>query len=670
MPIITIFATLSIFREMYSVHNLSVQFGGESLFRNGTFIINARDRIGLVGKNGSGKTTLLRIISGLQSPTEGEVVIPTGKTLGYLAQEMTLHNTRTVAQEAATAFHELHRLEEEITAISHQLTIRDDFDSPEYHRMVDRLTELNEKFNILGGQKADENTERILMGLGFRREDLQRPLNEFSYGWQVRVEIAKILLKRPDLLLLDEPTNHLDIDSIEWLESFLLDYPGAILLVSHDRAFLDNVTNRTIEIELGRFYDYKVPYSEYVVQRESRLESQLAAYNNQQRQIRQIERFIERFRYKNTKARQVQSRIRMLEKMEEIGIDEFDASAIHFRFPPAPPSGKVVAEAEQLVKRYGRHLVLNDLKFAITKGERVAFVGRNGEGKTTLSKIIAGLLEFEGKFRLGYNVAIGYYAQNPNEMLDPGLTVFETIDKVAVGDIRPKIRTMLGGFLFSEDDIDKKVKVLSGGEKSRLALAKLLLTPANLLVLDEPTNHLDMQSKDILKNALIKFEGTLIVVSHDRDFLQGLTTKVFEFRNKNVREYLGDVYDFLEMRKLQSLRQLEYKEEERKTAEKQDLSGSKQQYEKRKELDRELRRVATRVQKCEEEISVMEMRLGALDALFADSAAMASDTTGKYFREYDGLKKELAARMQEWEELNNSLDELQQERNSLLGTAQ
>lgn len=622
-----------------------------------------------MGKNGSGKTTLMRVITGLQNPDEGQVIIPNDKTIGYLPQEMVLQNHRTVVEEAYAAFREIHEMEKEIHEITVQLTEREDYESPSYHNLANRLSFLNEKFRILGGQTAGEDIEKILTGLGFKREDFQRPLSQFSYGWQIRVEIAKILLKKPDLVLLDEPTNHLDIESIEWIEAFLKDYPGAVMLVSHDRAFLDNVTNRTIEIELGRFYDYKATYTDYVDMRESRLGSQLAAFNNQQRQIRQIERFVERFRYKNTKARQVQSRLKMLNKMEEIEIDGMDTSAIHFRFPPAPPSGKVTLEAEQLTKRYGSHLVLDKVDFVITKGERVAFVGKNGEGKTTLSKIIAGILDHEGNFKVGYNVSIGYYAQNPNEMLDPDITVFETIDQVAVGDIRSRIRTLLGGFLFSDEDTDKKVKVLSGGEKARLALAKLLLTPVNLLVLDEPTNHLDMQSKDILKNALLQFEGTLVVVSHDRDFLQGLTNKVFEFHHRKIREHLGDVYDFLETRRLSSLKELEYKETVTgKNGTGDDPSSNKQLYEKRKELDRDLRKLTGRVEKCEREISTLESRLRELDTLFMDPAAMARDKDGKHFREYDQNKKRLAILMSEWEMINLEMEKVQQERAALFST--
>ncbi len=542
---------------MFSVQNITAQFGGTVLFKNATFIINPKDRIGLVGKNGSGKTTLLKFIAGLQSPETGEVVIPGGKTIGYLPQEMILKNSHSVLQETLKAFGEIRQLEKRINHVNSEISSREDYNSKEYHNLITQVTELNEKFSLLGGQTIEEDTEKVLTGLGFVKIDFDRPLSEFSNGWQMRVEIAKILLRRPDLLLLDEPTNHLDIESIQWLENFLNDYPGAVVMVSHDRAFLDNVSKRTLEIELGKFYDYKASYSEYLDMRESRLESQLAAFNNQQQQIRQIERFIERFRYKNTKSRQVQSRIKLLEKMDEIEIENFDQSGIHFRFPPFQASGKVVVEAENLIKSYEDFLVLKDLNFTILKGDRVAFVGKNGEGKTTLAKIITGKLDFNGKMQLGYNVSIAYYAQNPAEMLDPEITVYDTIDRVAVGDIRPKIRTMLGGFLFSGDDIDKKVKVLSGGEKARLALAKLLLEPANLLVLDEPTNHLDMQSKDILKSALLQYKGTLLIVSHDRDFLQGLTNKVFEFRNRQVKEYIGDIYDFLEARKIASLKELE-----------------------------------------------------------------------------------------------------------------
>ena len=652
---------------MFSVQNITVQFGGSPLFRNASFIINQKDRIGLAGKNGSGKTTLLRIIMGLHVPDEGEVVIPNEKTLGYLPQEIQLHNTKPVMEEAMSAFREIRELEQKILDISHEITTRDDYDSRSYHRLVDRLSELNEKHRILGGHTMAEDVEKVLTGLGFRREEFNRPLNEFSNGWQMRVEIAKILLKRPDLVLLDEPTNHLDIEAIQWLESFLADYPGAVMLVSHDRAFLDNVTTRTIEIEMGKIYEYKASYSEYVRQRETRLEGQMAAFNNQQQQIRQIERFIERFRYKNTKSRQVQSRIKMLSKMEEIEIDNLDTSSIHFRFPPAPPSGKVVIEAENLSKSYGKKLVLKDNSFAAIKGDRIAFVGRNGEGKTTLARIIMGALEYDGRLRIGYNVIMGYYAQNPAEMLDPELTIFDTIDRVAVGDVRSRIRTLLGGFLFGEDEIDKKVKVLSGGEKARLALAKLLLTPANLLVLDEPTNHLDMQSKDILKNALIQYEGTLILVSHDRDFLQGLTNKVFEFKDTKIREYIGDIYDFLESRRIRSLKELEQiNSRSSSSGSGIDLTDNKLIYEKRKQLERDIRKVTGQIERSEAEIHNLEKKIGSLNERLSDPSRLEKgEDINQVYQKYTTMQKNLDLEVVNWEKLNIELEKLQEQRVSI-----
>jgi ATP-binding cassette, subfamily F, member 3 len=653
---------------MFSVQNITVQFGGSPLFRNVSFIINQKDRIGLAGKNGSGKTTLLRIIKGLHIPDEGEVVIPNDKTIGYLPQEIHLHNTKPVMEEALSAFQEIRDLEQKIHDVSYEITTRDDYESKSYHRLVDWLSELNEKHRILGGHTMAEDVEKVLTGLGFRREEFNRPLNQFSNGWQMRVEIAKILLKRPDLVLLDEPTNHLDIEAIQWLESFLADYPGAVVLVSHDRAFLDNVTTRTIEIEMGKIYEYKASYSEYVRQREVRLEGQMAAFNNQQQQVRQVERFIERFRYKNTKSRQVQSRIKMLEKMEEIEIDQLDTSSIHFRFPPAPASGKVVIEAEDLSKSYGHKLVLEKNSFAAIKGDRIAFVGRNGEGKTTLARVIIGALEHDGKLRIGYNVLMGYYAQNPAEMLDPELTIFDTIDRVAVGDVRSRIRTLLGGFLFGEDEIDKKVKVLSGGEKARLALAKLLLTPANLLVLDEPTNHLDMQSKDILKNALLQYEGTLILVSHDRDFLQGLTNKVYEFKDRKIREYIGDIYDFLESRRIRSLKELEISNAKSSTGSAgTDISDNKQLYERKKQLERDIRKVSSQVEKNEAEIHAMENVLKKLNERLSDpSKLQKGEDINQVYQKYTALQKELDTEIANWEKLNLELEKLQEMRASII----
>jgi ATP-binding cassette subfamily F protein 3 len=645
---------------MFSVQNILVQFGGTPLFRSASFIINTRDRIGLVGKNGSGKTTLLRVIAGLIRPDEGEAIIPNGKTIGFLPQEIELRNDKSVLDEASSAFSEINHLETQISSLNEEITSRQDYHSRQYLALLHQLTELNDKFDILGGSTIRENVEKVLTGLGFRREEFSRPLNEFSYGWQMRVEIAKILLRRPDLLLLDEPTNHLDIESIQWLEEFLSNYPGAVIIVSHDRAFLDNVTNRTVEIELGKIYDYKASYSAYTEMREARLESQMAAFSNQQRQIRQIERFIERFRYKNTKARQVQSRIRMLEKMESLEIDELDRSAIHFRFPAAQPSGKVVAEAKGLTKQFGAKLVLDKIDMTILKGDRVAFVGRNGEGKTTLSRILSGKQDHEGELRKGYNVITAYYAQNPAEMLDAELTVFDTIDKVATGEIRSKIKTLLGGFLFSGDEIDKKVKVLSGGEKARLALTRLLLTPANFLVLDEPTNHLDMQSKDILKSALIQFKGTLVVVSHDRDFLQGLTNKVFEFRNRAIREYLGDIYDFLETRKVNSLMELEQKGPSSGNDKAEgETSGSKAYYEARKQAEKELRRLSGRIGKCEEEIAELETRLEKINGILADPGAVSSNSEREEaYISFSRVKKDLDAKWDELARLTREMEAL------------
>ena len=641
---------------MISVNNLSIHFTGTDLFSNASFLINDRDRIGLVGKNGSGKTTLMNIIAGYIVPQEGEVIIPSNTSIGFLQQEMETHSSKTIFEEALTAFSETLILEEKIHHLTKEIAERTDYESKEYSRLIHQLTEANERFQIVGGQSMEGETEKVLTGLGFKRTDFQRPMVEFSSGWQMRVELPKILLLKPNVILLDEPTNHLDIESIQWLEDFLINYYGAVVLVSHDRAFLDNVTKRTIEISLGQIYDYKAGYSEYVKMREDRLEQQVSAYNNQQKQINQIERFIERFRYKSTKAKQVQSRIKMLEKIDEISFDEIDNSAIHFRFPPAPRSGKVVLEAHNLGKNYGDLQVLHKLNFAVINGDRIAFVGRNGEGKTTLSRIIVNELEFSGTLKYGHNVQIGYFAQNQGDYLNPEKTVFETIDDIAVGDIRKRVRTILGSFLFSGETIDKKVKVLSGGEKSRLSLAKLLLTPSNLLILDEPTNHLDMQSKDILKNALIQFDGTLIIVSHDRDFLQGLTNKVFEFRDQKIKEHLGDIYDFLEYRKVENLKQLEIARKEDKGKE-INQSENKLNREKKKQLEKDLRKINTQITKGEEKISQIETEMKKLDELLSNPKAYTSELN--YFdlsKQYDQLKKDLETEMQLWEELHQKIE--------------
>ncbi len=605
---------------MVSVSNISVQFGGESLFDHVSFIINDKDRIGLVGKNGAGKSTLLKIIKGSQKGEEGEIIVPEGQTIGYLPQEMEIKSRQSVIEEASMAF----------------------------TGMVEM-----EKYSI------QAKVDRVLSGLGFAREEFSRSMSEFSSGWQMRVEIAKILLRQPDLILLDEPTNHLDIEAIEWLENFLVQYKGAVILVSHDRTFLDNVTTRTIEITMGKIYDYKSNYSGYVEMREERMENQLATYENQQRQIKQVERFIERFRSKNTKSKQVQSRIKMLEKMDVVEIEATDGSSIHFRFPPAPHSGKIVLEGKHIIKDYPQKRVLHGLDFSVIKGERIAFVGRNGEGKTTLSKIIAGVLEYTGELKKGHNVVIGYYAQDQSDHLDPDLTVFKTIDEIAVGDIRPRIKGILGGFLFSGDDIEKKVKVLSGGERSRLSIAKLLLEPANLLILDEPTNHLDMRSKDILKSALLQYSGTLIIVSHDRDFLQGLTNRVFEFRDGRIKEYIGDIYDYLEQRKIRQLSELEKNTAAGNSGNLENVSDNKVSYEKKKEWERELRKLRTQISRSENEIERLENEIKILEGKLAEPHKHQNGIRdGSLNKAYEEMKSRLTSEMGTWEALHNELERL------------
>ena len=649
---------------MYSVNNLSVQFGGESLFDHISFIVNEKDRIGLVGKNGAGKSTLLKIITGKHIPDEGGVVIPGDKTVGYLAQEFEPHSDKTVFEEARSAFEEVEALQKKILLLENEINHRTDFESAEYQDLLRNHHNAYERFHLFGGQSVHVDIEKTLNGLGFESSDFSRPLKEFSSGWQMRVELAKILLQKPDLLLLDEPTNHLDIESIQWFEEFLINYRGAVILVSHDRAFLDNVTRRTIEITLGKIYDYKSNYSGYLDMREERLESQIATYNNQQQQIRQIERFIERFRYKNTKSKQVQSRIKMLEKIDEMELDVFDESGIRFRFPPAPHSGKIVLEAKNLSKDFPQKKVLKGLNFSVIREEKIAFVGRNGEGKTTLSKIIARQIDHAGELKYGQNVVIGYYAQDQADFLDPEKTVFSTIDDIAVGDIRPKIRSLLGGFLFSGETIDKKVKVLSGGEKSRLSLAKLLLTPSNLLVLDEPTNHLDMHSTDILKNALLQYNGTLIIVSHDRDFLQGLTNKVFEFRNGFIREYIGDIYAFLETRRMQTLKQLETDQrKEWKNDPMPSVSLNKLNREKQKNYDKDLRRIRNQVEKCENHIESLESQIRNKEEILGDPLQFQNEVKGgNVFEDYGNLKKQLEAELERWGQLNEELENFEKQK--------
>lgn len=637
---------------MLAINNLSIQFTGTNLFDNVTFNIADHDRIGLVGKNGAGKSTLLKILCGWQQPETGTMVIASGQTVGYLPQEMVPDTSRTVIDEALTAFSRIDELLALQQRLTDEIASRTDYESDAYTRLLNHHNEVTEQITLLGADSRQEQTEKVLLGLGFRHSDFARPVAEFSGGWQMRVELAKLLLRQPDFLLLDEPTNHLDIESIQWLENFLCNYPGAVVLVSHDRTFLDNITKRTIEITAGRIYDYKCSYSEYVIQMQERRASQMAQLTAQQRQVAQIEAFIERFRYKATKSKQVQSRIKMLDKMEMVQVDEVSTESIHFRFQPAPHSGKIVIEAQHLGKAYGDLQVFDDVDFLLTSGSKVAFVGRNGEGKSTLAKIIVGdIQDYTGSFRLGTQVQVGYYAQNQAAMLDGEKTVFQTIDDIATGDIRPKIRNILGSFLFDSEDCEKKVKVLSGGEKARLALAKLLLTPSNLLVLDEPTNHLDMDSKDILKNALLQYTGTLVVVSHDRDFLQGLTDMLYEFRDGAVHEFKGDIFEFLEQRKAT----LETSAPRVTAAETKNQKEGRQAYEQSKDRERELRKLRNAVEKIEKEIESLESQIAEKEAVLASGSAQDAD----FYAQYQSLKDQLDERMEAWEMATIAVDEFQ-----------
>ena len=640
---------------MISVQDISVSFGSFDLLNSISFLINDQDRIGLTGKNGAGKSTLLKVISGLQSPSKGIIDMSKEVTIGYLPQQMTVNDSTTVMNETLTAFAGLLRLSEEIERYSREIAQRDDYHSADYLKLCDRLTETEENYRILGGSSYMGEAEQTLTGLGFERKDFDRPTGELSGGWRMRIELAKLILQKPSLFLLDEPTNHLDIESIQWLESYLSGYSGAVMLVSHDRAFLDNVTNRTIEISLGRIYDYKVSWTKYVALREERRVQQIASYRNQHKMIEDTEKFIERFRYKATKAVQVQSKIKQLDKIERLEVDEEDSGAINLRFPPAPRSGTVVVEAENLSKSYGSLNVLNRIAITISRGEKVAFVGRNGEGKTTLSRIIIRELDHEGLLKIGHNVKTGYFAQNQDDLLDENLTVLQTIDYVAKGDVRTRIRDMLGAFLFKGDDVDKKVKVLSGGEKSRLALVMLLLEPFNLLVLDEPTNHLDMRSKDILKQALKKYDGTLIVVSHDRDFLDGLITKVFEFRHNRIKENIGGIYDFLRKKKISNLKDIERRDKAAAEIKKEDNGSNKQKYLEKKEYERKLRKLRKRLEDSEKEIERMENELSNLHKGLMTTSG--SDDSGDIYRSYEDLKTMLNEEMNNWTLYSHEVDE-------------
>ena len=644
---------------MISVSGIRKEFGGVALFSDVSFNINPKDRIGLAGKNGSGKTTLLRIITGEIGSNAGSVIIPDGVSIGYLSQEKEITGTEPVIEEMMNALSFLKTWQEELIALENEIARREDYESKSYAGLIEKYNHLNERLQLFQPEKLRGEAERILAGLGFDSEEFFKPISTFSIGWQMRVELGKLLLLRPELLLLDEPTNHLDIESIQWLESFLLNYKGSVMLVSHDRAFLDNITNRTLEINNGKIYDYKVSYSKYIQLRDERLIHQKSAYTNQQREIKEIEDFIEKFRYKATKAKQVQSRIKQLERMDRVEIDSLDKRSIHFSFPPAPHSGKVTLEVTDATKYYGNKLILEKIGLQLLNGEKVAFVGRNGEGKTTLVKMILGLLDFEGEVKLGHNVITSYYTQDQLEMLDPNNTVFEEVDNVAVGDIRTRLKNILGSFLFQGEDVDKKIKVLSGGEKSRLALAKLLLSPSNLLILDEPTNHLDILSKDILKNALLSYQGSAIIVSHDRDFLQGLTTKVYEFKNHKVKEHLGDITEYLRKHKLENLKEIERKE---KTQGKKEVavSHNKLKYEQRKQVEREIRKLNNKIIAAEKEIEKLEADLAGINEKLADPQSFKEEIqSGELYKQHNDIEEQIAMQMQIWETLSSAKEELE-----------
>ena len=640
---------------MISLDNLSISYGGWTLFDGISFMINPKDRIGLLGKNGAGKTTLLRVITGEQQPTEGAVTINGECSIGYLPQQMRVADTTTLIAETAKAFDEVLKIEADIERLTTEIGSRTDYESAEYEELIHQLNLANDRYHILGGDTRDADIERTLLGLGFKRTDFERPTREFSGGWRMRIELAKLLLKRPSIFLLDEPTNHLDIESIQWLEEYLKSYNGAVLLISHDRAFLDNVTTRTIEISLGKAYDYKVPYSKYVVLRAERREQQMAAYENQQRLIEKTEEFIEKFRYKPTKSNQVQSRVKQLEKLERIEVDEEDLSRLNIKFPPAPRSGQIVADVKEVGKAFGEKRIFAGAEFTIERGQKIALVGRNGEGKTTFARMLIGELEAtEGSIKLGANVNIGYYAQNQDDLMDGEFTVFDTLDRVAVGDVRTRLRDILGAFLFRGEDIEKKVKVLSGGERSRLAMARLMLEPYNLLVLDEPTNHMDMRSKDILKDALQKYDGTVVVVSHDREFLDGLVDRIYEFRDGGVREYLGDIWYFLEKRKVESLQDIERHDKGSATVAKgvEAPSAGKMTYEQKKEQEKLLRKLRKAVESVEEELATVEREIADYDARFA----VATEYNAEDYAKYNALKERYDHLMHEWEKASYELE--------------
>jgi len=641
---------------MISVNHLWVSFGSFDLLKDISFVINQRDRIGLVGNNGAGKSTLLKILSGECQPSSGSISRPSNLTTGYLPQSMKISDERTLREEAWLAFPDVLALEEKMAFLEHQIARRIDHESEEYQRLIHQLAEVIEQYELLEGSSVHAIIERTLMGLGFSSSDMNRSTKEFSGGWRMRIELAKILLRRPMLLLLDEPTNHLDIESIQWLEDFLAGYSGALVVVSHDKLFLDRVTQRTFEISLGRLYDYNVNYSAYVALRQTQQEQQMRTFRNQQKMIADTEKFIERFRYKATKASQVQSRIKQLEKLERIEIDPEDTSHIHIRFPQPLPSGRIVVRLKNVSKSYGEKVVLNKINLTIEKGEKIAFVGKNGEGKTTLARILMNELNHEGEVIYGHQVRTGYYAQNQDELLQEEETVFDTLDKVAAGEIRAKLRDILGAFLFKGEDIHKKVKTLSGGEKARLAIARLLLEPYNFLILDEPTNHLDMRSKEILKQALLNFEGTLVIISHDRDFLDNLVTKVYEFTNKNIKEFTGSIYDFLQKKKIESLKALEIKD---LSLDLPENNIKKQWYEGKKEKDRIIRKSRQYIKNLEERIEKLEKELNRLTGIIASEEERKKFShPDEPFVLYQKTQEEINHSLKEWEKASEELEQL------------
>ena len=642
---------------MISVENLEVEFGAKPLFQNVSYVINEKDRIALVGKNGAGKSTMLKIIAGLQQPTGGVVAVPKDTTIGYLPQVMVLSDEHTVMEEAMQAFDHITEMQLRLEKMNNELAERTDYESESYMQLVERFTHENERFQMMGGMNFHAEIERTLMGLGFARSDFDRPTKEFSGGWRMRIELAKLLLRKPDILLLDEPTNHLDIESIQWLENFLSTRANAVVLVSHDRAFINNVTNRTLEISCGRIYDYKVKYDEYVKLRAERREQQLRAYENQQKEIADIKDFIERFRYKATKAVQVQSRIKQLEKIIPIEVDEVDNSSLHLKFPPAMRSGDYPIICENVRKAYGDHVVFHDVNLTIKRGEKVAFVGKNGEGKSTLVKCIMNEIPFDGTLKVGHMVQIGYFAQNQAQLLDGELTVFDTIDRVAKGDIRLRIKDILGSFMFGGEASEKKVKVLSGGERSRLAMIKLLLEPVNLLILDEPTNHLDMRSKDVLKEAIRDFDGTVIVVSHDREFLDGLVEKVYEFGGGVAKEHLGGIYDFLKKKNIESLNELQLSSSpttKTSAPAEKETSSNRLSYEQQKEQQKKIRKLEKAVSVCESEIEGLETQIAELEAQMATPEGAADM---QLYEKHGALKKQLDETVERWEAVSLELDE-------------